>query len=319
MKVLVTGASGFIGKALLEKMRSNGVYIKAIVRKDSDINSAHERLICSDFNELYKHKKFFSNVDCVIHLAGLAHNLAQDESDSLQEFRMVNRDFTLMLSKISSDMKVGRFIFMSSIGVNGNNNTRPFTELDQVCPVDQYAISKHEAEIGLLSFAKNIQMEVVIIRPPLVYGPNAPGNFNTLLSWLSKGVPLPFGRVKNKRSFIALENLLHFIILCSNRNNSPLAANQIFLISDGEDVSITQFLRKVSKSIASKTILFPVPVFLLKIILNMFGKSKVSNRLFGSLQVDSSKAESLLGWRPIVTMDEQLNKIAEEFSIEKTV
>ena len=251
------------------------------------------------------------NTDVVVHMAGRAHIMVDSSTSPLAEFRRINRDATLSLAKIAAKSKVKRFIFLSSIGVNGNQNSKPFTENDEPNPVADYAISKYEAEQGLLSLSEETDMDVVIIRPPLVYGPNAPGNFNTLLRWVLKGAPLPFGLIKNKRSFIALDNLTDFIIHCLNYKDTPLACGQVFLVSDGEDVSTSQFLRKVSKAVRSKTILLPIPVNTLQFILRVIGKGNIAERLFDSLQVDNSKAKELLNWQPIITMDKQLKKIAK--------
>ncbi len=187
-------------------------------------------------------------IDIVIHTAARVHVMNDDASEPLEEFRKVNRDATLILARLAADSGVKRFVFLSSIGVNGNNNFKPFTEHDQPAPHDLYAISKWEAEEGLLALALETGMEVVIIRPPLVYGPNAPGNFGNLVKWMKKSIPLPFGAIQNKRSLVALDNLVDFIALCADREKSPKAANQVFLISDNEDVSTTQLLRKVAKA-----------------------------------------------------------------------
>jgi nucleoside-diphosphate-sugar epimerase len=160
-------------------------------------------------------------------------------------------------------------------------------------------------------------MEVVIIRPPLVYGPGVKANFASMMHWVNKGVPLPFGIVHNKRSLVALDNLVDFIALCADREKSPKAANQVFLISDGEDVSTTQLLQKVAKAFNKKAFLLPIPVWLMTFVAKILGKGDVANRLFGSLQVDSSKARDLLGWKPITTMDEQLQKTAQAYLSEK--
>jgi nucleoside-diphosphate-sugar epimerase len=227
---------------------------------------------------------------------------------------------TLALAALAADKGVKRFVFLSSIGVNGNNSVKPFSEKDTPNPQEPYAISKYEAEQGLLVLAKKTGMQVVIIRPPLVYGPNAPGNFGTLVNWLRRGVPLPLGAINNKRSFVALDNLVSFIALCADRTRSPKAANQVFLISDGEDVSTTQLLRKVADALGKKRWLLPVPVGLMSFVARFIGKGDVANRLFGSLQVDSSKARDLLGWQPVITMDEQLNKtVAADLKNEKTL
>jgi nucleoside-diphosphate-sugar epimerase len=319
MNIFVTGGSGFIGSSLMNLIARKENFISAISRTDCDFLGSIDLPIRGDIGRMNEDDKLLKtlesvleNTDVVVHMAGRAHIMVDSSTSPLAEFRRINRDATLSLAKIAAKSKVKRFIFLSSIGVNGNQNSKPFTENDEPNPVADYAISKYEAEQGLLSLSEETDMDVVIIRPPLVYGPNAPGNFNTLLRWILKGVPLPFGLIKNKRSFIALDNLTDFIIHCLNYEDTPLASNQVFLVSDGEDVSTSQFLRKVLKAVRSKTILLPIPVSTLQFILRVIGKGNIAERLFDSLQVDSSKAKELLNWQPIITMDKQLKKIAKD-------
>jgi len=319
MRIFVTGGSGFIGSALLKSIANTGNFISAISRSDCGYLDSIDLLIKGDIGRLNENGKLgrilesvLENIDVVVHMAGRAHMMVDSSTNPLAEFRRINRDATLLLAKIAAKSKVKRFIFLSSLGVNGNQNSRPFTERDEPNPVADYAISKYEAEQRLLGLSEEVDMDVVIVRPPLVYGPNAPGNFNTLLRVILKGIPLPFGLIENKRSFIALDNLTDFIIHCMNYKDTPLARNQVFLVSDGEDVSTSQFLRKISKEVGSKTILLPVPVSILQFILRVVGKGKIAESLFNSLRVDNSKAKELLNWQPIITMDEQLKKIAKD-------
>ncbi|MCK4468514.1 MAG: GDP-mannose 4,6-dehydratase, partial [Desulfobacterales bacterium] len=185
-----------------------------------------------------------------------------------------------------------------------------FSEKDVPEPQDPYAVSKWEAEQGLLAIAEETGLEVVIIRPPLVYGPGVKANFRSLMKWVQRGVPLPLGAVYNKRSFVALDNLVSFIIHCIDH---PKAANEVFLISDGEDVSTTELLQKMARAFGKRSFLLPVPVGLMTFVAGLLGKRDVADRLFGSLQVDSSKARDLLGWEPVVSMDEALRKTAEAY------
>ena len=319
MRIFITGGSGFIGGALLELLVNSKNYISTISRFDYERLDSLDLVIRGDIGQLNKNNKLsaavkdvLENTDVIIHLAGRAHIVADNSTNPLNEYRKINRDATLALARIAANSGVKRFVFLSSIGVNGNQNNKPFTERDKPNPEEDYAISKYEAEQGLLVLSREVDMDVVIIRPPLVYGPNAPGNFNTLLRWVLKGAPLPFGLIKNKRSFIALDNLTDFIIHCLNYKDTPLACGQVFLVSDGEDVSTSQFLRKVSKAVRSKTILLPIPVNTLQFILRVIGKGNTAERLFDSLQVDNSKAKELLNWQPIITMDKQLKKIAKD-------
>jgi len=256
------------------------------------------------------------DIDVVVHLAARVHIMNDDSSDPLAEFRKVNTDGTLNLARQAAESGVKRFIYLSSIKVNGEitETGQSFVPDDTFVPDDPYGLSKYEAEQGLLALAKETNMEVVIIRPPLVYGPGVKANFHSMMRWIYKGVPLPFGAVYNQRSLVALDNLVSFIIHCIDH---PKAANGVFLISDGEDVSTTELLQKVAKAFDKKAILLPVPVSLMKFVSKLLGKADVANRLFGSLQVDSSKARDLLGWKPVITMDGQLKKTAEVYLQEK--
>jgi len=241
--------------------------------------------------------------------------------DPLSEYRKVNCDATLRLARAAAESGVKRFVFISSVKVNGEMSdlNAPFTPDDNFIPVDPYSLSKHEAEQGLLHIAKETAMEVVIIRPPLVYGPGVRANFSSMMKWVQKGAPLPFGAIHNKRSLVALDNLVNFIALCADRNKSPKAANEVFLISDNEDVSTAQLLRKVASAFGKKSWLMPVPVSWMTFAAKLLGKEDVAVRLFSSLQVDSSKARDLLGWKPVITMDEQLKKMAGAERNEKIV
>jgi len=320
--ILVTGATGFLGRALVLELLTKGCQMKALVRKPSVLPVEVEQVLM-DLGEIKGEraiKDAFGGVDVVVHAAARVHMMQDRSTNPFAEFRKLNRDATLSLAALAANAGVKRFVFLSSIGVNGNNNIKPFSENDNPNPQEPYAISKYEAEHGLLAIAKKTSMEVVIIRPPLVYGPNAPGNFGTLVNWLRRGVPLPLGAIHNKRSFVALDNLVSFITLCADRSQSLKAANQVFLISDGEDVSTTQLLRKVADALGKNPWLLPIPVGLMSFSARLIGKVAAANRLFGSLQVDSSKARNLLGWQPVITMDEQLNKtVAVNLKNEKTL
>jgi nucleoside-diphosphate-sugar epimerase len=312
MKVLVTGANGFVGNSLVTQLLTNNFEVIGTVRsKDSILPDGVRRFLIPDISDQVDWNTMLEGVNVVIHTAARVHIMVDAAADPLTEFRQVNMIATLNLARQAAKCGVQRFIFLSSIGVNDNNNTRPFTELDKLNPQEPYAVSKWEAELGLLALAEETGMEVVIIRPPLVYGANAPGNFGSLVKWMSKGIPLPFGAIHNQRSLVALDNLVDFITLCADREKSPKAVNQVFLISDGEDVSTTTLLQKVARAFGKKPRLIPVPVWLMTFSAKLIGKGDMANRLFGSLQVDSSKARYLLGWQPVVTMDEQLSKMVK--------
>ena len=312
MNVLVTGASGFLGSQLCFALQiKQHIHPTACVRagKSAICDSVVEIASISsetDWGEVLKGQ------DVVIHAAARAHIMRDEVLDPLTEYRKVNVDGTLSMARQASRVGVKRFVFVSSVKVNGEGTHRglPFKSEDSPAPEDAYGLSKCEAEAGLLKLAAETGMEVVIIRPPLVYGPGVKANFASMVSWVRKGVPLPFGMVNNKRSLIASDNLVDFILLCADSSKSPKAANQVFLVSDGEDVSLAILLRKVAKAYGARARLFPVPVSFMRLAAKLLGRSDMADRLLGDLQVDSSKARDLLGWRPVITMDEQLKKMA---------
>jgi nucleoside-diphosphate-sugar epimerase len=317
MRIFITGGSGFIGGALLESLVNSKNYISTISRFDYESLNSLDLVVKGDIEQLNKNNKLsvvvegvLENTDVVIHLAGRAHIVADNSTNPLNEYRKINRDATLTLARIAAKSGVKRFVFLSSIGVNGNQNTKPFLESDTPNPQEPYAISKYEAEQGLFKLAKETNMEVVIIRPPLVYGANAPGNFGRLINWASKKhpIPLPLGLVNNSRSLVAIDNLTDFIITCVTHKN---ATNEIFLISDREDLSTTQLFRKIAKAFNKKIFLLPAPVQLMIFMAGLLGRKADAIRLFSSLRVDSSKGKELLDWDPKITMDEQLLKIAK--------
>jgi nucleoside-diphosphate-sugar epimerase len=317
-KTIITGATGFVGNALVKQLLVGNYEVVGTVRtSNSMLPDGVNRLLIPDILDEIQWNYVLEGVDVVIHCAARAHIMNDRVADPLAEFRQVNTAGTLNLARQAAEAGVRRFVFISSIKVNGElTEGMRFSSEDAFVPTDPYGLSKYEAEQGLLALAKETGMEVVIIRPTLVYGSGVKGNFASLLKWMKRGVPLPFGAINNQRSFIALDNLVDFIIHCINH---PKAANEIFLISDGEDVSTTELLQKVAHAFGKRALLLPIPVSWMKLAAKLLDKADVANRLFGSLQVDSSKAYELLGWEPIITMDEQLKKIADAYLNEKTV
>ena len=313
MKIFVTGSTGFIGRAVIVELFSRGFEIITAGRRiASDLPDDVLQVSIGDLSDVDCFEAL-KGVEVVIHTAARAHVMNEAAADPLAEFRKVNVTGTLNLAKQAADAGIKRFVFISSIGVIGGANNQSFSESDTPNPQGAYAISKYEAEQGLLALAKETGLEVVIIRPPLVYGSNAPGNFGSLVRWVNRGMPLPLGSLWNQRSLVALDNLVSFITLCADYKKSPRAANEVFVISDNEDVSTTELLQKMAKAFGKKPLLFPVPVWLLTFVAKLAGKGEVAKRLFGSLQVDSSKARELLGWEPVITMDEQLVKTAKAY------
>ena len=307
MKVLVTGANGFIGLRLCQYLIAIGSEVVPAVRRRTDI--PNEKILTSDAEWI----SALAGCDVVVHLAGRAH-VMKDEFDVplIAEYRRVNVQQTLALARQAAVTGVHRFVYISSVKVNGEHtaSNTAFHVGDAPEPKDAYGISKYEAEQGLMVLARETGMEVIIVRPPLVYGPGVKGNFATLVRVVRKGIPLPLGAVHNKRSLVALENLVNFIALCSNPERSPLAANEVFLISDSEDVSTTELLCKVANAYNVGPRLLPIPAILIRTAIRLLGKPAMADRLLGSLVIDSSKARDLLGWKPVVSMSEQLKMMA---------
>ncbi len=311
--ILVTGATGFVGSALVAQLTTDNAAVRAAIRREGKSASQGVDFVrVGDLVPETDWSESLNSVDSVVHLAARVHVMHDKAADPLAEFRRVNVDGTLNLARQAAFAGVRRFVFVSSVKVNGESTLlgHPFSADDEPEPQDSYGISKHEAELGLRELALSSGMEVVIIRPPLVYGPGVKANFASMIRWLFKGIPLPLGAVHNKRSFVALDNLVDLIVTCLEH---PAAANQTFLVSDGEDLSTTELLQRMGKALGKPARLIPVPVGVMEAAAKLIGKGDVAQRLFGSLQVDSSKARDLLGWTPVVSVDEALHKTAEAF------
>jgi len=307
--IFLTGSSGFVGGAIFRALKN--VQISILSRHP--INDKYNNCVVVQGDLQNLGTNIFKNNDVVIHCAAQAHVTNEKTSKALDAYRNINTDGTIKLAQQAEKSGVKRFIFLSSIKVNGDisSSNRPFSEIIDKPPVDPYGQSKYEAELKLLDISKNTNMEVVIIRPPLVYGPSVKGNFASIINLVKKQYPLPVSLIKhNKRSLIALDNLVDFILLCADYEKTPQAANQIFVVSDNDDVSTAKLFRRVASSYNKKSRLFPFPVYLLRLCFSILGKREVADRLLGSLQVDSTKARELLGWEPVITMDEQLNQMA---------
>lgn len=311
MTVAITGATGFIGSALSSKLTALGVKVIPIVRKATGLPG---EIISGDLSEnsAVNCQKALSGCEAVVHLAARVHVMYEDNADPLQKFRKANVDGTLRLAREAAAAGVRRFVFISSIKVNGETTLlgRPFTADQTPAPSDPYGISKWEAEQQLRRLATETGMEVVIIRSVLVYGPGVKANFLHLMQWLHKGIPLPLGAIHNKRSLVALDNLVDLIITCIDH---PKAANQTFLVSDGEDVSTTELLRKMCRVLGRSARLLPIPAWILVMAAAMVGQRAMAQRLCGSLQVDIGKTRELLGWKPTIDVDEGLRQTAAHF------
>lgn len=312
--VLVTGGSGFLGGALIKHLASVcKLSVTAPVRDLSVTFPPDIRLLSvaglegdTDWCDA------LMNVDVVVHAAARVHVMKDSTADPLAEYRAVNVDGTLNLARQAAAAGVKRFIFISSIKVNGEF-TQPgkaFAADDLPAPSDPYGISKFEAEQGLRELAAATSMEVVVIRPPLIYGPGVGANFLSMLRWLYKGIPLPLGAIYNARSLVSLDNLIDFIVVCLNH---PGAANQTFLVSDGQDVSTTELLCKIGGFLGRPSRLLPFPGWILRNSMIFAGKRSLSQRLLGSLQVDINKNNKLLGWKPPVRIDDALDSTVQYF------
>ncbi len=309
--VLLTGATGFLGGRLgAELSASSSCKLSVAVRNTVSFPNINVFQV-STLDGSTDWSRALSNQQVVIHAAARAHIVKNESVDLLVKYQQVNVDGTLNLARQAAAAGAQRFVFMSSIGVNGNINICPFTEADTPAPVEVYAQSKWEAEQGLWDIQSETGMELVIIRPPLVYGPGAPGNFGSLIRWVEKSVPLPLGAIHNQRSLVAVDNLVDLIITCIDH---PAAANQVFLAGDGQDLSTTELLRGVAQAMGKPSRLIPVPQSLLMFVATLLGRRAVAQRLLGSLQVDISKARDLLGWEPPISVQEGLRRCFESKS-----
>lgn len=309
----MTGSAGFVGAALISRLLHDDRFeIRAALRRAGQALSAVlDKVVLGDFSGVSTNtwKSVLHDVDTVIHLAARVHMMNDTSTDPLAEFRRVNAEGTLNLARQAAEAGVRRFIFLSSVKVNGEAGF--FRESDVEDPQDPYAISKCEAEQGLRRIAAETGMEVTIIRPPLVYGPGVKANFQSLMQAVRKGVPLPLGSIDNRRSLVGIDNLVDLIVTCIDH---PAAANETFLVSDGEDLSTPELVRRIARAQGRPARLFPMPPALLTAAAALLGRREAADRLLSSLQVDISKARDLLGWRPPVSVDEGLTRAVSSAS-----
>jgi nucleoside-diphosphate-sugar epimerase len=304
MRVLVTGATGFVGTALVDRMvREGRCIVRAAVRREaSGLPAAVERVI-GDLRPDMEWQSALAGVHAVVHLAARVHVMRDAAPNPLAEFRRVNVAGTLNLARQAAAAGVHRFVCLSSVKVNGECGA--YVEADPPAPEDAYAISKHEAELGLRRIAAETGMKTVIIRAPLVYGAGVRANFQALMRAVHRGIPLPLGAIHNRRSLVALDNLVDFILICIEQ---PAADNETFLVSDGEDLSTPDLIRRLARAMGRPARLIPVPASVLMGAAALLGKRDVARRLLGSLTVDITKARHRLAWVPPVSVDEGLRR-----------
>jgi nucleoside-diphosphate-sugar epimerase len=303
MRVLVTGASGFVGSAVLPALRAKGHMVRAAVRREADCD-ADEQVRVGDLSPDTDWRDAVRGIDAVVHLAARVHVMRDTSADPLAEFRRSNVEGTLALARAAAGAGVKRMVFLSSIKVNGEATTaRPFTERDPPAPKDPYGVSKAEAEAGLARIATETGLELVVLRPPLVYGPGVRANFLRLVRLADRGVPLPFGAVDNRRSMVFVGNLADAIVRCVEH---PAAAGRTFLVSDGEDLSTSNLIARLAKALGKRASLMPVPPGLMRAAARILGKSAEADRLLGSLRIDSSTLRTSLAWQPPFTVDQGL-------------
>lgn len=309
MKILVTGSNGFVGKPLCKTLVKLNWIVRVAVRSKSKSKQEVELVSIKNINGYTDWSTGLKDIDVVIHLAARVHIMNDSATEPLSEFRRVNVDGTLNLARQAVNAGVRRFIFVSSIKVNGEltQADKPFTASDIPSPQDAYGISKCEAEQGLLKLASETGLEVVIIRPPLIYGGGVKANFASMMKAVKNGFPLPLGAVNNKRSFVYVGNLISLILKCIDH---PAAINQIFLVSDGHDLSTTELLKACAQSLGVKPRLLPVPQRFLEVAAKILGKENLAQRLCGNLQVDITKTCQLLDWEPQFSVEDGLKDVA---------
>lgn len=308
MKILVTGASGFVGQALTEVLERNNINIVKVSRQSKHDLTSKACYAIPDIAEFTDWQSLLSDCDVVIHLAARVHMMNDKATDPLVEFIKTNVDNTLSLAKQAVSYGVKRFVFVSSIKVNGESTDGvPFSKLSKADPQDPYAISKYRAELALMELSKNTGIEIVILRPPLIYGPNVKANFLTLMNIVDKQIPLPLGCVNNKRSLLYVDNLVDALIVCATHE---VAAGKTFLVSDGEDVSTPELMKRIANALGKSSRVFYFPSLLIHFFSKLIGKKAEFDRLTQSLVIDSSEIRRELNWQPPYTLDQGLKATA---------
>lgn len=310
-RILVTGANGFVGNRLCRVLMQRGYEVRAALRRScmhEDV-AAQQQVIVGDIGPDTHWKKALQDVDCVLHLAARVHVMKEVAADPLAEFREVNSAGTLRLAKQAAGLGVTRFIYVSSIKVNGEETSaHPFTADDLPNPLDPYSVSKAEAEEQLREISTRMCMEVVIVRPPLVYGPHIKGNFLRLIKLVERKLPLPLAIINNRRSMISLTNMTDLLLRCMEH---PEAAGEIFLASDGVEWTTPELIRSIAHHLEVPVRLFTFPVLFLRLAGRITGQSGAVNRLCDSLEVDISKTRKFLNWTPPQSTDEGVREVVQ--------
>lgn len=313
MKVLVVGASGFVGGQLVRRLAADGVPLRAAVHRNrAGLPAGIDIAENVDLEGSFNWTSAIAGCDTVAHLGARVHVMRDNSENALEAYRRVNVDGTLSLARQAAAAGVRRFVFLSSVKVCGEYTVpnASFVETTTPRPRDPYGVSKLEAERGLLEFGRASGMQIVILRPPLIYGPGVRANFLSMMRWLRRGVPLPLGSVDNRRSLIGVDNMVDLICTCLRH---PAAAGEVFMASDGEDLSTPELLKRLAAVLNTKARLLPIPVGLLKAVSAFAGQRALAERLCLSLCVDNRKSRKTLDWEPPFSVDEELQRTARGF------